>query len=109
MIPQIMSANSQTYINGNKIDSQGILLDYNGDNVKISGYDNNNQYYAQLSNDEIFDLLAIPASSTPLEQRLEKLSKSPTKSRKKTKRRSKEQILIDRHKAKQSALKKLNK
>ena len=38
MTPQIMSANSQTYINGNKIDSQGILLDYNGNNVKISGY-----------------------------------------------------------------------
>ena len=31
------------------------------------------------------------------------------KPRKKTKRRSKEQILIDRHKAKQAALKKLNK
>ena len=37
------------------------------------------------------------------------LQPTVVKPRKKTKRRSKEQILIDRHKAKQAALKKLNK
>ncbi len=37
------------------------------------------------------------------------LSPTVVKPRKKTKRRSKEQILIDRHKAKQAALKKINK
>ena len=49
-----------------------IDANYDGEKLNITGSDNNNLIYVSLDNNEIMKLLATPANSTPLEERLRK-------------------------------------
>ena len=58
--------------NFNKINSEGLLINYDGKNMDVSGYKNDNSFYAKLTNKDIMDLLAISANPMSLDKRLKK-------------------------------------
>lgn len=89
-------------LNGVDIDNKGFDLEYDGKILNLSGFSNDKLYYAKLNNEQISDLLRIPSSSLPLEQRImyydtpnrkkqlkSKSKSSKSKSVKQTKRKSK--------------------
>jgi len=49
----MQSFNSELNINNENINSEGLLINYDGENMDIAGYQNNDNFYAQLSNEDI--------------------------------------------------------
>jgi len=68
----MQSFNSELNINNENVNSEGLLINYDGENMDISGYQNNDNFYAQLSNKDIMNLLAITANPMSLDKRLKK-------------------------------------
>lgn len=61
---------SNKRINGKTLDSKGFDLDYDGKYLDVNAFDNDRQYYTRLDNQDIMQLLNIPSSQIPLEQRI---------------------------------------
>ena len=69
----VRAAAATEVIQNNKVvDVKGMTAEYDGSLLDLSGFDNNEMFYAQLDNDDIRSLLATPASRMPLEHRLRK-------------------------------------
>ena len=58
--------------NDDIIDQGNLAAKYNGDNLELMANTNGKIILAQLTNDEIMELLAIPSSNIALEDRLRK-------------------------------------
>ena len=56
--------------NNRVIDVKGMSARYDGENLDLSGFDNNEMFYARLDNEDVRRLLATPASRKSLEHRL---------------------------------------
>jgi hypothetical protein len=56
--------------NNKVIDVKGMTAKYDGVNLDLSGFDNNEMFYARLDNDDVRQLLATPANRKSLEHRL---------------------------------------
>lgn len=56
--------------NNEVIDVKGMTAKYDGVNLDLSGFDNNEMFYARLDNDDVRQLLATPANRKSLEHRL---------------------------------------
>ena len=73
--------------NDDIIDQGNMAAKYNGDNLELMANTNGKIILAQLTNDDIMELLAIPSSNIALEDRLRKdfpiRRKSSTRRRKK--------------------------
>ena len=57
-------------INGVDIDNRGFDLEYDGRMLNLTGFSGDKLYYAKLNNQQIMNLLQMPASKMPLEQRI---------------------------------------
>ena len=57
-------------INGVDIDNKGFDLEYDGRMLNLTGFSGDKLYYAKLNNQQIMDLLQIPSSRMPLQQRI---------------------------------------
>lgn len=66
------SADIQLIHNNKIMDESSIDAIYDGKDLSIAANSNENIMYMQLNNDEIMNLLAIPASHLDLEKRLKK-------------------------------------
>ena len=60
------SANAQFVHNNNIIDETSMKAIYDGEDLNIITENNNNMVYIKLNNQEILDLLAIPANPLDL-------------------------------------------
>ena len=58
--------------NNKVIDVKGMTAEYDGENLNMSGFDNNELFYVRLDNEDVRQLLATPASRMSLEHRLRK-------------------------------------
>ena len=56
--------------NNRVIDVKGMSARYDGENLDLSGFDNNEMFYARLDNEDVLKLMATPASRKSLEHRL---------------------------------------
>lgn len=57
-------------INGVDIDNKGFDLEYDGNMLNLTGFSGDKLYYAKLNNEQIMNLLQIPASRMPLQERI---------------------------------------
>ena len=86
------SANAQLVHNNNIIDETSMKAIYDGEDLNIITENNDNMVYIKLNNQEILDLLAIPANPLDLEQRLKKdfyVKKNNTRRRRKYRKKNK--------------------
>ena len=86
------SANAKLIHNDRVVKHTNIQANYDGKELNLTGSDNNNLVYVSLNNDEIMKLIATPANSMPLEQRLRKdfkVGKKKRSTRKGKKKRKK--------------------
>ena len=79
------SGNSEIYMNGNLVQDIEYSAEYDGDRANLYLKHNDDEYYTQLNNNNIMDLLSMPSSNQSLIARLEHdfpLKKTDTSSRK---------------------------
>ena len=84
---------SQTYINDDLVHGLKWDANYDGNNLNV-GVSENTQgnkdtYFIQLDNQDIMDLLSIPASDKSLDQRLSSLAKKTRKKNRRDRKSSK--------------------
>ena len=96
------SVNSELFVNNKKVDSKGLEIDYDGDDMNISGYKNNKQFNKKLSKNEILKLLATPCRKVSLVDQLKRdfplSSKKNSKNRRNKKNPKKPPTKTRRHK-----------
>lgn len=79
------SGNSEIYMNGNLVQDIDYNAEYDGDRANLYLKHNDDEYYTQLNNNDIMNLLSMPSSNQSLIARLEHdfpLKKTDTSSRK---------------------------
>jgi len=60
----------KSMVNNKIVANSSVLANYDGDELNIVGSENGKQFYMTLDNDNIADILAMPAHSASLEERL---------------------------------------
>ena len=79
-------ASSKMIIDGNLVDSSGLDMEYDGKDMNIEAYQNDDQYRIQLDQKDVQRLLKHPSARMALEERLMKdfahhAHRSPRKTR----------------------------
>tara|TARA_Y100000389_G_C17465530_1_gene525162 strand:+ start:1755 stop:2189 length:435 start_codon:yes stop_codon:yes gene_type:complete len=95
------SISSELFVNNKKVDSKGLELDYDGDDMNISGYKNNKQFNKKLSKNEILKLLATPCRKISLVDQLKRdfpLSSKKNSKNRRNKKPKKPPTKTKRHK-----------
>ena len=60
----------KSMVNNKIVANSSVLANYDGDELNIVGSENGKQFYMTLDNDNIADILTMPAHSASLEERL---------------------------------------
>lgn len=60
----------KSMVNNKIVANSSVLANYDGDKLNIVGSENGKQFYMTLDNDNIADILTMPAHSASLEERL---------------------------------------
>ena len=79
----VQSVSSEILVNNKKVDSKKLDLDYDGDDMNISGHINNKHFKKKISNKNILKLLATPCRKISLVDQLKR--DFPLSSKKKSK------------------------
>ncbi len=64
------SAEMQEFVNGDLVQNVGYSANYDGDLTHIHVTDGDKEYYTQLDNDDLLDLLDVPDTKEDLMERL---------------------------------------
>lgn len=64
------SGTIKSMVNNKIVANSSVLANYDGDKLNIVGSENGKQFYMTLDNDNIADILTMPAHSASLEERL---------------------------------------
>ena len=68
----VQSVSSEVLVNNKNVDSKRLELDYDGDDMNISGHINDKHFKKKLSNKDILKLLATPCRKTSLMDQLKR-------------------------------------
>lgn len=59
---------TQALENGQMVSASGVFANYDGETLDMEGFQDGTTFYAQLSNEDIMQLLAARANTVPLEE-----------------------------------------
>ena len=59
---------TQALENGQMVSASGVFANYDGETLDMEGFQDGTTFYAQLTNEDIMDLLAARANRQPLEE-----------------------------------------
>ena len=80
------SGSIKSIINDEIVANAAFDSHYDGKELKIKGFSDGEQFYMQLDNEAIKDILAMPSHQSSLEDRLMKNFNKPKKTHKKSKK-----------------------
>ena len=76
------SGKMKSIIDGAIVKNSGFNTNYDGNKMKISGYNDGEKYYQELDNDDIYNILSLPSHNLSIVERMTNdfnLSKSNSK------------------------------